>query len=77
MAVSRTVIKKALAVETEEVRPFYLSDIRPLTTLAGRRGSCPAFHRNDEPTQPDTFLDVRPLPRLKWRREQQLLSSHV
>lgn len=74
MAVSRTVIKKVLAVETEEVRPFDLGHLRLLTTLAGRGGPCPAFHRIDEPTQLDSFLDARPLPCLKRRREQQPLS---
>jgi hypothetical protein len=74
MAVSRVVIRRVLAVETEEVGPFYLSDFCLLTTLPGCRGSRPPFHRIDEPTQLDSFLDVRSLPCLKRRRERQPLS---
>lgn len=77
MAVSRTVIKKVLAVETEEVRLFRPSDIPLLTILAGCGRTRPAFHRIDEPTKLDSFLDVGPLPCLKRSRERQPLSFHV
>ena len=62
MAVSRSVIKKVLAIETEEVRSSYSTHLRLLTILAGRRRTRSAIHRNDEPTQLDSFPDVRPLP---------------
>jgi len=77
MAVSRTVIKRVLAVETEEVRAFHPSDIPLRTALAGCGRTRPAFHRIDEPTKLDSFLDVRPLPCLKRSREQQPLSFPV
>lgn len=74
MAVSRTVIRKVLAVETEEVRTgYHLSHLRLFTPLPGCRRTRPAFHRIDEPAQLDTLFDARSLPCLKGRREQQPL----
>lgn len=71
---SRSVIKKVLAVETEEVRPSYPSDHRLLITLAGRRRTRSALHRIYEPTQLDSFLDVRSLPCLNRCSERQPLT---